>query len=57
MIGLARERFTKNHWSDRASAQKPRLVTVANESDQARHSVDRALEARGRRSGGSSTSR
>ena len=44
VIGLASERFTKNLWSDRASAQKPQLVTVRDEADQARCVAERVLE-------------
>ncbi len=36
LIGLARERFTKHLWTERQSAQLPRLVTVRDEADQAR---------------------
>jgi DNA helicase-2/ATP-dependent DNA helicase PcrA len=36
VIGLARERFTKNLWTDRTSGTKPQLVTVRDETDQAR---------------------
>ncbi len=36
VIGLAMERFTKNLWTDRDGSQKPRLVTVADETEQAR---------------------
>lgn len=46
VIGLARERFTKDLWTERASAQKPRLVTVQTEAEQARFMVDRILEDR-----------
>jgi DNA helicase-2/ATP-dependent DNA helicase PcrA len=46
VIEEARERFAKSLWTDRASAQKPRLVTVLNEGDQARHFVDRILANR-----------
>lgn len=46
VIGLARERFTKNLWTSRASDQKPRLVTVQTEAEQARYMVDRILEDR-----------
>jgi DNA helicase-2/ATP-dependent DNA helicase PcrA len=46
VIGLAAERFTKNLWSDKASAQRPRLVTVADDAGQARYVVERVLEAR-----------
>jgi DNA helicase-2/ATP-dependent DNA helicase PcrA len=46
VIGLARERFTKDLWTERASDQKPRLVTVQTEAEQARYMVDRILEDR-----------
>ena len=46
VIDLAKERFTKNLWTDRASSQKPRLVTVRDEADQARYIVERVLESR-----------
>jgi DNA helicase-2/ATP-dependent DNA helicase PcrA len=46
VIGLATERFTKNLWTDKASAQRPRLVSVADEADQARYVVEQVLEAR-----------
>ena len=46
VIAGAAERFTKDLWSDRASADKPRLVTVATEALQARYMVDRFLEDR-----------
>jgi DNA helicase-2/ATP-dependent DNA helicase PcrA len=46
VIGLAAERFTKNLWTDKASAQRPRLVTVAGEAEQAQYVVERVLEAR-----------
>jgi DNA helicase-2/ATP-dependent DNA helicase PcrA len=46
VIGLARERFTKNLWTDRASGAKPQLVTVRDETDQARCIVERILENR-----------
>jgi DNA helicase-2/ATP-dependent DNA helicase PcrA len=46
VIDLARERFTKNLWTDRASGAKPRLVTVRDEADQARCIVERILENR-----------
>ncbi|MET0967906.1 MAG: ATP-dependent helicase [Tardiphaga sp.] len=46
VIDLARERFTKNLWTDRASSAKPQLVTVRDETDQARAIVDRILEQR-----------
>jgi DNA helicase II / ATP-dependent DNA helicase PcrA len=46
VIGLARERFTKNLWTDRASGGKPQLVSVRDEADQARCIVERILESR-----------
>jgi DNA helicase-2/ATP-dependent DNA helicase PcrA len=46
VIGLARERFTKNLWTERTSGQKPRLVSVRDEADQARSIVERVLENR-----------
>jgi DNA helicase-2/ATP-dependent DNA helicase PcrA len=48
VIGLARERYTKNLWTDRASSAKPRLVAVRDEADQARCVADRVLEMRER---------
>ena len=44
VIGLAPERFTKNLWTDRASGQKPRLVTTRDEAGQACYVADRVLE-------------
>jgi DNA helicase-2/ATP-dependent DNA helicase PcrA len=46
VIDLARERFTKNLWTERTSSDKPRLVTVRDETDQARYIVERVLENR-----------
>ena len=46
VIDLARERFTKNLWTERTSSAKPRLVTVRDEADQARYIVERILENR-----------
>ena len=46
VIDLAKERFTKNLWTDRISGTKPRLVTVRDEADQARYIVERVLENR-----------
>jgi DNA helicase-2/ATP-dependent DNA helicase PcrA len=46
VIDLAKERFTKNLWTDRASGMKPQLVTVRDEADQARCIVERILESR-----------
>ena len=46
VIGLASERFTKNLWTERQSAERPMLVSVRDEGDQARYIVDRVLENR-----------
>ena len=46
VIGLAAERFTKDLWTDKASAQRPRLVSVAGELEQARYVVEAILAAR-----------
>jgi DNA helicase II / ATP-dependent DNA helicase PcrA len=46
VIGLAAERFTKNLWTDRKSSERPYLVTVRDEADQARYIVERVLENR-----------
>ena len=46
VIGLAKERFTKNLWTDRVSTRKPQLVAVRDEADQARYIVERVLENR-----------
>jgi len=46
VIGLAAERFTKNLWSDRGSDQRPSLVTVRDDADQARYVAARILENR-----------
>ena len=46
VIDLASERFTKNLWSDRASAEQPRLVSLRDEADQARYVVAHVLEHR-----------
>ncbi len=43
VIGLASERFTKDLWSDRAAGEKPLLVAVADEADQARYVVGEIL--------------
>jgi DNA helicase-2/ATP-dependent DNA helicase PcrA len=46
VIGLAAERFTKNLWTERQSAELPSLVSVHDEVDQARYVVERVLENR-----------
>jgi len=47
-MDLADERFTKNLWSERASAERPQLVSVGDETDQARYVADKILENRER---------
>ena len=46
VIELASERFTKNLWTDRASAERPQLVAVRDEVDQARYVVEQVLANR-----------
>ena len=46
VIDLARERFTKNLWTDRTSGAKPQLVSIRDEADQARCIVEAVLENR-----------
>ncbi len=46
VIELARERYTKNLWSDRTSEQRPMLVTVKDEIDQAAYIVEQVLANR-----------
>lgn len=46
VIGLAKERFTKNLWTERASSQKPQLVAVRDEADQARYVAEQVLANR-----------
>jgi DNA helicase-2/ATP-dependent DNA helicase PcrA len=46
VIALAEERFTKDLWSDRPRGDKPSLVVVADEANQARYVVDRVLDHR-----------
>ena len=46
VIDLASERFTKNLWSDRASAERPHLVNVADDTAQAGYIVEHILENR-----------
>jgi DNA helicase II / ATP-dependent DNA helicase PcrA len=48
VIDLADERFTKNLWTDRDSAARPRLVSVRDDADQAGYIVERVLENRER---------
>lgn len=46
VIAQARERFTKDLWSERASTQKPRLVSVRDDADQANFVVEQVLARR-----------
>jgi DNA helicase-2/ATP-dependent DNA helicase PcrA len=46
VIGLAVERYTKNLWTKRLSSEKPKLVTVRDEADQARCVAEQVLEYR-----------
>ncbi|MEO8753909.1 MAG: ATP-dependent helicase, partial [Casimicrobiaceae bacterium] len=46
VIGLARERYAKDLWTDRQSAARPQLVTVRDEIDQARCVAECILEQR-----------
>jgi DNA helicase-2/ATP-dependent DNA helicase PcrA len=46
IIDLASERFTKNLWTDRSGSEKPRLVAVRDETEQARYIVECILENR-----------
>jgi DNA helicase II / ATP-dependent DNA helicase PcrA len=46
VIDMASERFTKNLWTERLSAERPQLVSVRDEGDQARYIADRVLENR-----------
>jgi DNA helicase-2/ATP-dependent DNA helicase PcrA len=46
VIDLADERFTKNLWSERKSAERPYLVSVRDETDQAHYVVEQVLQYR-----------
>ena len=46
VIELASERFSKSLWSDRVSAERPALVSVRDESEQAHYVVQKVLEQR-----------
>ena len=46
VIDLASERFTKNLWSDRVSAERPFLVNVADDAAQAGYIVENILNER-----------
>ncbi len=46
VIGLATERYSKELWSNRASGERPQLVTVRDETDQAAFVVEDVLARR-----------
>jgi DNA helicase-2/ATP-dependent DNA helicase PcrA len=46
VIALAAERYSKNLWSQRQSAEKPQLVNVADDPAQVGYIVDKILENR-----------
>ena len=46
VIDLAAERFTKNLWTERQSGDRPHLVSVRDEADQARYVVEKVLDNR-----------
>ena len=46
VIALASERFTKDLWTERAGAQKPRLISVRDDADQAACVVESVLARR-----------
>ena len=46
VISLAAERFTKNLWTEKPSSERPRLVMVRDETEQANYIVEKVLEAR-----------
>ncbi|MCO5070343.1 MAG: ATP-dependent helicase [Rhizobiaceae bacterium] len=46
VIGQAEERFTKNLWTERRSQEKPQLVAVRDEAEQASYICEKVLEAR-----------
>jgi DNA helicase II / ATP-dependent DNA helicase PcrA len=46
VIDLARERFTKNLWTERQSLERPKLVTVKDEAEQANFIVEQVLANR-----------
>ena len=46
VIGEASERFTKNLWSERKSAERPKLVSVRDEAEQANYVCEAILAER-----------
>jgi len=47
-MALARERYTKNLWTERRSGGKPRIVSVRDDADQAGYVIERLLARRER---------
>jgi DNA helicase-2/ATP-dependent DNA helicase PcrA len=43
VIGLASERYTKNLWTERPSSDKPKLIAIRDEADQARCVAEQVL--------------
>jgi DNA helicase-2/ATP-dependent DNA helicase PcrA len=46
VIGLAEERYSKDLWTERGGNDRPAIVVVADERDQANYVADRVLENR-----------
>jgi DNA helicase II / ATP-dependent DNA helicase PcrA len=46
VIALASERFTKDLWTDRLAEQRPRLISVRDDTDQANYVVEQVLARR-----------
>ena len=46
VIGQAAERFTKNLWSERKSSDRPKLVSLRDEAEQANYVCEEVLAAR-----------
>ncbi len=46
VIGLAKERFTKNLWSQRSEGERPSLVVCQDEHEQTNHVIRQILEYR-----------
>jgi DNA helicase-2/ATP-dependent DNA helicase PcrA len=46
VIAQAKERFTKNLWTDRTATRRPQLTAVRDEADQARYIVEQVLANR-----------
>jgi DNA helicase II / ATP-dependent DNA helicase PcrA len=46
VIDLANERFTKNLWTDRTAGERPQVVSVEGEAEQAAYVIERVLANR-----------